>query len=126
MGKRNSANKGKGKVISAVFGAVSHGGKTYMAVTMATSKKGAITTALWACLPGQAGAPAFVLVTSIAGVPGMQSHGLNLAQAQASYNGHPRRVASGQGSPASQFGLVPAPVKAATPSVLAAPAAPSA
>ena len=117
MGKRK--NKGKGKVITAAFGAVQHNGTSYQAVMVATSKKGAIATQLWACLPGQKGAPACVLVSTLPGVPAPQTTGMALAAAQVSYNGHPRRCASGPNSPAAQFGLQPAPVKAA-------PAAPSA
>ncbi len=121
MGKRNPANKGKGKVISAVFGAVQHNGQSYQAVLMASSKKGkgAMATQLWACLQGQKGAPAFVLVTTIVGA-GTTTTGMALAAAQANYNAHPRRCSAvGPNSAGAQFGLVPAPVKAP-------PAAPSA
>jgi hypothetical protein len=85
MGKRNPANKGKGKVIGAVFAPVQHGGQALNAVLMASSKKGAgaIATQLWAVLPGQGSkAPAFVLVTSIVGA-GTTSTGMALAAAQA-------------------------------------------
>lgn len=124
MGKRNPANKGKGKVITAAFGAVQHNGSTLQAVMVASSKKGkgAMATALWAVLPGQGKAPAFVLVVTIVGA-GTTSNAMALPAAQASYNSHPRRCsAAGPLSPGAQFGLVPAPAPAPKAPKAAAPA----
>lgn len=124
MGKRNKANKGKGKVIVAAFGSVQCSGTTYSAVLMATQRKGkgAMQTQLWAVVPGQGkSAPAFVLAVAIAPLGLVQAHACSVAQAQALYNAHPRRVASGTGSPAAQFGLAPKPAAAS-----AAPATPAA
>jgi len=121
--KRNPANKGKGKVITAAFGAVVVGGVTLSAVLMATQRKGkgAMATQLWAIVPGQgAKAPAYVLTVAIAPLGMVQAHACNQAQAQALFNAHPRRVAAGPGSPAAQFGLVPKPVPA--PKASASPA----
>ena len=124
---RNKANKGKGKVIVAAFGSVLCGGTAYNAVLMCTQRKGkgAMFTQLWACVPGQKGAPAFVLTVAIAPIGLATEHPCNAAQAQALYNAHPRRCASGPAvngvaTPAGQFGLVPAPVPA--PKAPAAPA----
>jgi hypothetical protein len=120
MAKRNKANKGKGKGIVAAFGAVAHGGNTYSAVMLASSKKGAIATTLWGIMPGQGkGAPAFVLVATLPGVAQPATYALTKTQGQASYNGHPRRVLPGQGT-LGQFGLSPKPV--AAPAQPAAPA----
>jgi hypothetical protein len=113
---RNKANRGKGKAIKPIFGTVQHNGSTYSAVQVAASKKRAISTALWAVLPGQGnGAPAFVAVATMAGCSPMQQ-ALTLANAQLAYAAHGQRAAQGSGV-LSQFGLVPA-----APSAPAAPA----
>lgn len=123
---RNKANRGKGKTIVAAFGSVTVSGQAYNAVLMATQRKGkgAMFTQLWAVVPGQGSkAPAFALTVGIAPIGLNQAHACTVAQAQALYNAHPRRVASGAGSPAAQFGLAPAPVPAAKGKAAAAPAA---
>ena len=126
MAKRNGANKGKGKVIVAAFGAVAVGGVTYNAVLMATQRKGkgAMFTQLWAIVPGQGSkAPAYVLTVAIAPLGLAQAHPCTMAQAQGLFNAHPRRVGAGPGSPAAQFGLQPKPAPVAKAS--AAPATPA-
>lgn len=119
---RNPANKGKGKQITAAFGAVAYKGNTYNAVLMATQRKGkgAMFTQLWAIVPGQgSSAPAFVLTVGIKPLGMANVHGCTLAQAQALYNAHPRRVGAGPGTAGAQFGLVAKPVAAAKPVVAA-------
>lgn len=130
MAKRNKANKGLGKAILPLFGSVAHQGKTYQAVRLATSKKakGGINTALWGLMPGQGG-PLCVVVVSMPGV-GVITHGCNQAQAQALYDGHPRRVFAGMGA-LKPFGIVgtvappAAPTASAPSSAQAAATAPS-
>lgn len=112
MANRNPKNKGKGKQITAAFGAVAYKGATLNAVLMATQRKGkgAMFTQLWAIVPGQGNAPAFVLTVGIKPLGMAKVHACTMAQAQALYNAHPRRVGAGPGSAGAQFGLAPKPV----------------